>query len=315
MYNAGYPKGKLYNPLILFEVMNNLAVIHAYLCADGYVIKNSEKSFYKYYMIGFRNTNLILLEDFQKKFQSAFDIKVHLEPGERCRLGSKKIYTFLVNTYGSFYSHHWELPQLEENELRKWLRAYFDCDGWVFCRSRQNRHIGLDSVNEKGIYQIKQALASLGIVSSVRKRSTRPIFSLIIYGKQNLFLFSQLIGFLHPEKKEKLQLVLDDFVSYLWQFPVKEKALKVYVKNILLEKAKIKPSQGIVRLCSSREENISRLQKELKTLYGLHSLYSKRINGLGTIYYELCVNKKSDVYCLVKNNLLSELEKEKWLKL
>ena len=53
----------------------NLAAVHAYLCADGYVIKNSEAQKQKYYMIGFRNTNLILLKDFQDKFEKVFGVK------------------------------------------------------------------------------------------------------------------------------------------------------------------------------------------------------------------------------------------------
>ena len=34
------------------EINEDLVVIHAYLCADGYVIKNSETQKHKYY-IGF----------------------------------------------------------------------------------------------------------------------------------------------------------------------------------------------------------------------------------------------------------------------
>lgn len=63
----------------------NLAVVHAYLCADGYVLKNAEEK--KRYVMGFRNTNLILLKDFQNKFEKVFGIKPHLDEGQRCRIG------------------------------------------------------------------------------------------------------------------------------------------------------------------------------------------------------------------------------------
>lgn len=184
-------------------------------------------------MIGFRNTNLVLLKDFQRQFQSIFHIKLHLDPGERCRIGSKKIYLSLTNVFGNFYSYNWELPDLDKDELRKWLRAYFDCDGWFFCKSYQNRHIGLDSINKKGIYQIQEALESLGIISSIRKKKRGSIFSLIIYGQENILLFSQLMGFLHPKKDTKLKETLADYVDYSWDFPEKEKDLKVYVKNLI----------------------------------------------------------------------------------
>jgi len=55
----------------------NLAAVHAYLCADGYVVKSKNPK-YKYFHIGFRNTNLILLKDFQEKFEKAFGLKPYL---------------------------------------------------------------------------------------------------------------------------------------------------------------------------------------------------------------------------------------------
>ena len=46
----------------------DLISIHAYLCADGYVIKSKNPK-YKYFKIGLRNTNPVLLRDFQEKFE------------------------------------------------------------------------------------------------------------------------------------------------------------------------------------------------------------------------------------------------------
>ena len=46
----------------------NLSIIHAYLCGDGYVVKNPTTQKKKYYYIGFRNTNKILLDDFENNF-------------------------------------------------------------------------------------------------------------------------------------------------------------------------------------------------------------------------------------------------------
>ena len=128
----------------------NLAAVHAYLCADGYVIKNPKTQKQKYYMIGFRNTNLTLLKDFQEKFEKVFGIKPYLIEGERCRIGNKEIYGLLTKEFGSFYSWEWRMPKLNKKLMKIWLRAYFDCEGWVTCKSHQNRMIGADCVNEKG---------------------------------------------------------------------------------------------------------------------------------------------------------------------
>ena len=67
----------------------SLVAVHAYLCADGYVV-TSEK--YKYYRAGLRNTNLILLKDFQERFEKIFGVKPPIRKDGRCEKCSKEIY-------------------------------------------------------------------------------------------------------------------------------------------------------------------------------------------------------------------------------
>ncbi|MBI3334463.1 hypothetical protein HYZ97_03165, partial [Candidatus Pacearchaeota archaeon] len=110
------------------EFNEDLSAIHSYLCADGYVIKNPETQKQKYYQIGFRNTNLTLLRDFQERFYNYFRIKPRLYPGQRCILGNKGIYNNLIKNFESFYSYEWKMPNLDEELIKIWLRAYFDCE-------------------------------------------------------------------------------------------------------------------------------------------------------------------------------------------
>ena len=191
---------------------NNLAAVHAYLCADGYVIKNPPTQQHKYYHIGFRNTNLVLLCDFQKKFNNYFGVKPILIPGERCRKQSKELFLKLTREY-SYYSYEWKMPLLTEEKLKYWLRAFFDCEAWVECQKRKSRLIGLECVNEKGINQIKLALLSLGINSTIQKRRTRKIFRLCICGLDNLEKFKRKIGFLHPKKRKALNNALNSYTT------------------------------------------------------------------------------------------------------
>ena len=114
------------------KIDENLAAVHAYLCADGYVIKNPKTQKRKYYKIGFRNTNLILLKDFQERFEKVFGVKPCLYEGQRCQKGSREIYELLIKRFGSFYSWEWKMPKLNNKLAKAWLRAYFDCEGWVF---------------------------------------------------------------------------------------------------------------------------------------------------------------------------------------
>ncbi len=278
----------------------NLSSIHAYLCADGYVIKNPESQKHKYYHIGLRNTNMELLKDFQNKFYKYFKIKPHLVK-ERCRIQSKEIYEELTNNFGSFYSKDWELPKLNKNNIKYWLRSYFDCEAWVRNQERQNRHIGLDSINENGIYQIKKELGKLGIVSKVKKRNTRNIYTLNIYGKENLIKFQNKINFLHPEKKEKLQSSINSYMNYIW---------KNNFKEIFRKRARLKKDNNVVRLCSILKTNLEKMNKFLKN-NKIESKIYKRTNGLNKIYYELSIYGKENINKLNALNLINNERKIK----
>lgn len=184
----------------------NLAAVHAYLCADGYVIRNPPEQKHKYYYIALRNTNYILLKDFQEKFEAAFGVRPILVEGQRCKIQSKELYFLLIRAFTTFYSHGWAMPKLSKRNAKFWLRTFFDCESWVEIGSGSS--IRMESVNKKGLEQIKSALLQhFGINASLRERQNRRIWRLNICGKDDLLKFRNFIGFLHPNKKEKLELV------------------------------------------------------------------------------------------------------------
>lgn len=289
------------------EISPVLASIHAYLCADGYVTKNLPSQKHKYYVIALRNTNDILLKDFQEKFERVFKIKPRLIEGQRSIINSKLIYLKITKEFGSFYSWKWRMPKMKEKPLRAWLRSYFDCEGWVTCKSHQNRMIGADCVNEKGIKQIKIALKKLGIKAKVKKRNTRNIFSLFIFGKENLKRFNKKIGFLHPLKKERLEKVMNDYVNYKWDFKK--------IEEIIKAKAKVKKPEGSIRVVSNLKSNLLTLKKEFLKRHRIKSKLNQRTNGLGTKYYELSINKKEEVKYIINKDIIAEKQKQKWLML
>lgn len=281
----------------------SLAAVHAYLCADGYVIKNPENSKYKYFHIGFRNTSLTLLKDFQERFEKVFKIKPYLIEGQRCRIGSKEIYELLTNKFGSFYSWEWRMPKLN-NELSKiWLRAYFDCEGWVFCKKHQNRHIGADCVNEEGLNQVETALNKLGIKTIRKYNRKKKIYRLIIYGKENLERFKEKIGFLHSNKAAKLEEVSKDYIVYLWNFPKENEKCKRFIKEVIHNKIKVRRGKYL-RIFSKEEKNLIELGKLLNKFYDIKSRITKAVNGLGTIYYELNIYTKEDIQKLINLKLI-----------
>ncbi len=282
----------------------NLAAVHAYLCADGYVIRNPITQKQTYYAIGFRNTNLILLRDFQKRFFQYFNVEPHLCIGQRCRIGSKGIYEKLTKEFGSFYSYDWKIPNVNKKLIKVWLRAYFDCEGWVFCKTHQNRHIGIDSVNERGLNEVKRNLENLGIKTTKKKNIKRKIFRLLIYGKENIVKFEKEIGFLHPQKKEKLRETISDFVEYHWNILADSKEIKK-----LLEKKIIIKKPYIARIFSKEELNLINLSKLLNNFYRIQNIkIHERFNGIGTRYFELDINKKEEIKKLLKHKLINPIQ-------
>jgi len=284
----------------------NLSSIHAYLCADGYVIKNPNSQRHKYYRIGLRNNNSVLLKDFQNKFFMVFGVVPRLILGERCEIGSKEIYERLSKTFGSFYSWEWKMPKLNKKLTKIWLRSYFDCEGWVFCKSHKNRHVGADCVNEKGLDQIIDEMNKIGIRTIKKYNKKRNIYRILIYGKDNLNKFFKLIGFLHPDKLKKLKEILEDFIVYEWSFPQEEEKCKKFIKELLNEKIRIKKPY-YARIISKEENNLKKLNKWLKYFYNIEGRINKGVNGRGTIYFELNINKKKDIENLINNKIINNI--------
>lgn len=188
----------------------DLSTIHAYLCADGYVIKNPETQKHKYYYIGFRNQNTVLLKDFQRRFKKIFGIKPYICKDGRCRIQSKEIFEKLTKNF-IYYSSGWKMPFLSKENLKLWLRAFFDCEAWVEVQKTKSRAIRLECVNKKGLEQIKNALEVFGIFSSIKEKKGRKIWRLNICGKDDLQKFKKSIGFLHPNKSKRVIEALESY--------------------------------------------------------------------------------------------------------
>ncbi len=280
----------------------DFASIHAYLCADGYVIKNPSTQEHKYYRIGLRNTNKVLLKDFQNKFFKVFKKKPRLIIRQRCEIGSKEIYYKLINKYSSFYSREWSVPKLSKEIIKSWLRSFFDCESWVVCRKAIDRHIGLDSVNNKGLIDVKRMLLLFKIRSKIKTINNRNIYRLHIFGKDNLLKFQREIGFLHPDKKRKLEDVVKSYVYYVWKFNDLKRLIKI--------RARIKKPY-FIRITSCKKYNIETMSKILKLKYNINSKIYQSKNGLGNLYYFLMIHKKSEVIKFVNNNLLSKAKQSK----
>jgi hypothetical protein len=262
----------------------NMATIHGYLCGDGYVIKNPPNQKKKYYHIGFRNTNIVLLKDFQERFSSLFNKKPIITSEGRCRIQNKKIYQFLTNKF-SYYSYEWTLPKLSTGNLKFWLRAFFDCEGWVENQPRKSRLIGLECCNEKGIVQIQTALKRLGINSQLRKKKGKTIWRLTICGLNNIIKFKERISFLHPSKISKLQEAIDSYKNCTWNIPSEGEKLKEFI----ISKGKYYSKRKELRFFSIQKENLLNLEKALKDYNYILKMNGPWKSGNGSYYYCLTI--------------------------
>lgn len=289
--------------LSLTNIDGDFAALHSYLCADGYVCRNLPHQKTKYYRIGLRNTNLVLLKDFQSKFEKVFGKKPLISrQGDRCQIGNKEIFLWLNKNFGSFHSHDWVLPEsfFSYCLLSNWLRAFFDCEAWVVCRKARDRQIALESVNFSELTKIKRCLKRFfAIDSSVCSRSKRSTWRISICGKDGLMKFKNKIGFLHPQKKRKLDETLDSFADYSWHFPKGGLTLRAFVLSFL--KKRVKRTGRRIRICSNKKKNLIGLSRAMKALFSIDSKVSKsRFNGVGTRFFELAIQKKESVAQLKK---------------
>jgi hypothetical protein len=269
---------------------NDLASIHAYLCADGYVIRNPITQKHKYYHIGLRNTNIILLKDFKNKFFRIFGIMPIITSDGRCRIQNKNIFFQLTKDF-SYYSDKWSLPKLSSGELKCWLRSYFDCDGWVEVQKGKSRVIGLESVNKNGLKQIKNSLLKFRIkTSEVKKRKNKNIYCINICGKDDLLNFKEKINFLHPNKNKKLIEAINSYKTYEWIIPNKKEEFIKFIS----ERGRLRNDTKEVRFFSIIKDNLIKLKEELIEYNINAKIYGPWKNNKGRIYYCLII-KQADL--------------------
>ncbi|NJE07179.1 helix-turn-helix domain-containing protein [Thermococcus sp. M39] len=183
--------------------------------------------------IRFSNSNEFIREKFKKLAEELFGVEVK-EIRQKNRVPAvrfhSKIIAHVLNKLGipmSPKSSTLDIgPQLmvaPKNVLAAFIRGLFDCDGTVVIREGGSSYIELDTASEKLARKLQLALLRFGIVAHLRKRKRAGMISKIngrgvvsrhdrwelkIYG-ENALKFATYIGFEHPEKAKKLELLLE----------------------------------------------------------------------------------------------------------
>ncbi|WP_457753311.1 LAGLIDADG family homing endonuclease [Thermococcus sp.] len=183
--------------------------------------------------IRFSNSNEFMREKFKKLAEELFGVGVK-EIRQKNRVPAvrfhSKIIAHILNRLGIPMSPKSStldiVPRLmvaPKNVLAAFIRGLFDCDGTVVIRKGGSSYIELDTTSERLARKLQLALLRFGIVAHLRKRKRAGMLSKIngkdvvsrhdrwelkIYG-ENIVKFAAYIGFEHPEKVKKLELLLE----------------------------------------------------------------------------------------------------------
>lgn len=196
------------------------AYILGALCGDGclYIKKH-------YYRIEFINCSERLAKIFERCIKKVYNLKCRRyilitegkKPSIRVRCNNKKA-ALDINSYGKFGKYDWRIPKVIScgNKIIKsaFLKGFYDSEGTV---NKTSNYICLYSCNHKGIMDIASLLRSLGIYSSIRKRTKFSKNSYAILPQYKLYItyldgmrkFANFINFSVEIKRNKLLKIIN----------------------------------------------------------------------------------------------------------
>jgi hypothetical protein len=198
----------------------NLAYIIGVMLGDGGVYGN-------YYTVFCRDPNLEFVEFIARTVEELFGIKPNV------RRASTKYYLVSTNVrwVHDFFLRigfpkgrkltNASIPPLYRNDLDV-VKGLFDSEG--YCGIDYQRHgektyaypyVGIDMIARPVIMQAMDLLSQHGIQCSHQRKTPRAWgkhyqWRLVVKGWENVKLFSELIGFRHPEKSRRLLEILTE---------------------------------------------------------------------------------------------------------
>jgi hypothetical protein len=194
-----YIKGKVKFPIYPrplkegFEKITKEKVrIYAHSIFDGHVSHSKGNS----YIVGYTNKNSELLKEFEKDVQFVYGLKPTISKVKRGATlivySSKLMYLDILNFDKSLIKTNDEYKKI-------YLKAFFDDEGCVgFNPKRGKFFISGSQKKREELLFIKSLLDGLDIQSKLYKRTVE------ITLNKDIFRYSKLIGFTHPEKRKKL---------------------------------------------------------------------------------------------------------------
>lgn len=179
-----------------------------YFAGDGSVCIHKDKNGGVHHTVRFYPDDKSMLDSFLFAFIKIYEKKpyVDLRKNHYCSTVTSKPIALDLLQYGSLKTLEWTIPSFCDSKEKKkeWLRAFFDCEAHV-----NKKAIAIQSVNEKGIEQIRQCLEEFDIFSRTYKyerkqKNWNTNHLLFIFRKEHKRRFLKEIGFTHSKKLEKL---------------------------------------------------------------------------------------------------------------
>lgn len=269
----GYGNAKsIINPRLPIMFSLQLARIAGHLVGDGGI--GMAKGSYPVY---YTNRCDVLIEQFKKDMTEIFgDASVYDYHYRNKNDGLRMVRypsiagIILMDLFGPMIKGLKHVPSLvlesDKNSKSLFLRALFDDEGCV-----SSNRIVLGMSNKTIIEKVKKMLNEFGIETgkiSKGKATERwkARYYLAIFGRNDIHLFAQKIGFDHPEKKEKLNYLLKSYENKVLHYKKGE------MRKLILKILKNEGPLGVCELAKKLNrkpghrlrEHLRKLKKEGK---------------------------------------------------
>ena len=184
-----------------------------YVMGDGSITANDSPSKGSHHDIRFYPDDLQMVNLFVKDFEKLYLKKPVIRKLKNyfSVYSSSKPAWEDLKRLGDFTSLNWEFPYslLSKEEKIEWLRAMFDCEAYV---DTKKKRISFQTVSKQGASSVQNLLKEFGISSKIyiykrKNPKWNTNYLLFVSGKENVYNFSEKIGFNHSLKKKKLSRI------------------------------------------------------------------------------------------------------------
>ena len=270
--NSGKP---IINPKLPIVINEDFAEILGHICGDGSISRSHPGK-----GTGFRYTNSepALVNNFIRLVKDVFG---EIEPNIQVRDGynytrpnyylqyPSVMSAFVLSVFDYKPDEDMDIPSfifdMSKEAKARFLRAIFDDEGTVM-KNDKKIQFGLKPI--KPLLNVKKLLSELGIkTGGVYKGS---IYKFEIAEQNSILLFSEIIGFKHHKKIERLKFMINKG----WKF---RRYYNGEAKDKIMELLKYNPGLRIGEINKVLERSNATIQKHLGDLKKNGKVFNKRI--------------------------------------